>query len=195
MDIKDLYARWLWRTNTWERRPTYVSYKTVGPANDCFHQNHQTLIDVSEWVTQWFIVSEIACLNRLVRFDPFSDLFNLALADLATLLFAMPAGNHPSDAEKVDFILAIRHLAIIVLSEDFLHPDTERLAMSCRVRGLLNFLTPRFFRVIPSVGSVSVDFRRGKRWTKLSLYVIASPNNSYPAWGGESHFQQKSAIP
>ena len=93
-------------------------------------------------------------MNRLVRFDPFSDLFNLALADLATLLFAMPAGNHPSDAEKVDFILAI-----IVL----LHPDTERLAMSCRVRGLLNFLTSRFFRVVPSVGSVSVDFRRGKR--------------------------------
>ena len=131
---KYVHARWLWRTNTWERRRTYVSYKTAGLANDCFNQ----IKNLPPYTTGVIISEKPIAPTKLVSTDLlnltlFSDLFNLALADLATLLFAMPAGNHPSlrcelwNAEKVDFIFA---MIVLYLSEDFLQPDTRRLALA-----------------------------------------------------------------
>ena len=129
---KYVHTRWLWRTNTWERRRTYVSYKTAGLANDCFNQ----IKNLPPYTTGVIISEKPIAPTKLVSTDLlnltlFSDLFNLALADLATLLFAMPAGNHPSDVNS-EMRKRWIFFAIIVLylSEDFLQPDTRRLALA-----------------------------------------------------------------
>ena len=155
---KYVHARWLWRTNTWERRRTYVSYKTAGLANDCFNQ-----IKNLPPYTTWVIISEKPIApTKLVS----TDLLNLTLFQICSTWLSQIW--QPSFLQCLQ-VITLQMWTLKCGKGGFYFCNNSTLSQwrfpaawhkkvgSRRV----HFLTSCFFRVVPSVGSVSVDFRRG----------------------------------